>query len=41
MLFVACLAASTEDWIKGRWRRVAQPVDEDWEAPPPRVLDHH
>ncbi|WP_431266341.1 hypothetical protein ACQ859_14365 [Roseateles chitinivorans] len=41
MLFIACLAASAEDWIKGRWRRGARPIDEEWTPPPPRVLDHH
>jgi hypothetical protein len=41
MLLIACVAASTEDWIKSRWRRVARPIDGDWEQPPPRILDHH
>ncbi|WP_431102902.1 hypothetical protein [Roseateles noduli] len=41
MLLIACLAASTEGWIKGRWHRVARPADREWDQPPPRILDHH
>ncbi|WP_431046886.1 hypothetical protein [Roseateles sp. L2-2] len=41
MLLVACLAASAEDWIKGRWRRVSDPADGDWDPPPQQLLDHH
>jgi len=41
MLLIACLAASAEDWIKGRWRRASGPADGEWETPAPRILDHH
>ena len=41
MLLIACLAASAEDWIKGRWRRASRPADGEWEAPSPRILAPH
>lgn len=41
VLLIACLAASAEDWIKSRWRRVSGSDDGEWDPPRPRVLDHH
>ena len=41
MLLIACLGASTEDWIKGRWHRVARPVPGKWDQTSSRALDHH
>jgi hypothetical protein len=41
MLLMACLGASIEDWIKGRWHRVESPVEGKWDQPPSRALDHH
>ena len=41
MMLIACLGASVEDWLKGRWRRAASPDEEEWNPAAPRILDHH
>jgi hypothetical protein len=41
LLLTACLGASAEGWLKGRWRRASRADDGEWGQGPPQILDHH